>query len=824
VNRAFALQRGIIDGEARDPERDLACARRTIARCILPPDDVSARLGMITLLEHQREAAARVAAMAWRERGAVLADDVGTGKTFIALAAARRLGTIAVVAPAALRARWREALHASDIEAPVLGLERLARVPPPDLQPGVVIIDESHHLRNPTTQRYAAVAALCRQARVLLLSATPVQNRRDDLAAQLGIFLGSAAWSMSDEERARFVVRRRALDDDAHAPRSPGLPSVDGPHWIRIPEDDLLDRLLALPPPLPPSDGDDGGALLVYALARRWASSRAALMATLRRRLATALALEQALEEGRHPTRRELAAWCIGDGAMQLAFPELSTDTTASTPDRARFLDAVRAQQQAIRDLVAHLRASPDPDAARVDALQRLRAAHPGEIVLAFSEFADTANALGPALAAHGGVAWLTSRGARTVSGIVPREAILAQLAPGGDRAVPTAERVSLLMTTDVSSEGIDLQRASVIVHLDLPWNPARLEQRVGRARRLGSSHDRVTVYALAPPAPSERLVEVERRLRAKILVASAAIGVHGRVLPTLWSDEISSASAAELRGELAHLLRSWLGEAKDPRTAECTEVAPSASRAVARGDAFPIAVVEAPFTGWLAAVEWSALDRSHSRSCDALREMEIALLADIGAGPTDRAADVLRAVRASLGCAIQSDYAAAATPVGTIGANEAIEAIERWCEQRAASAAAGLDTAASGIAPTATGRARARTLARIDAFVESAPRHDRARIAALATAARRTVTSRLSLGSERVLEALLESIPEPETWLRAVAGVVQDPAPSEVEDAATNPTQGMHRPTSRLVALILLRASYQPVAEGPRSAPAASH
>lgn len=815
MTRDFARETEIVDGESRDPERDLACARRAIARCLLPPVDVPARIGRITLLTHQREAAARVAALAWRDGGAVLADDVGTGKTFIALAAARRLGTLAIVAPAALRARWLEALHLSDVDAPVLGLERLARGVPADFRPDVVIIDESHHLRNPATKRHAAVAALCRQARVLLLSATPVQNRRDDLAAQLGIFLGSAAWSMSDEERARFVVRRRAVERDACVPSVLRLPKVDGPHWIRIPEDDLLDRLLALPPPLPPSDGDDGGALLVYALARRWASSRAALVATLRRRLATALALEQALEEGRHPTRRELAAWCIGDGAMQLAFPELTTDTTATTPDRARFLDAVRVQQRAIRDLVAQLRASPDPDAARVDALRTLRAAHPGEIVLAFSEFADTVNALGPALAAHGGVAWLTSRGARTVSGIASREAILAQLAPGGDRAVPAAERVSLLMTTDVSSEGIDLQRASVVVHLDLPWNPARLEQRVGRARRLGAMHDRVTIYALAPPASSERLIEVERRLREKVGVASTAIGSRGRVLPSLWSNELSSSSDAELRGELAHVLRSWLGKGTSMRTRPDVEGAHSPGRA-AHGDAFPIAAVEAPFTGWLAAVKWCTHDRAGSRMHDSPIE-RVALLADIGAGPTDRTADLLRAARASSERAHQSDDSAAARPMAT---SEAIEAVERWCEQRAASSAAGLDDVETRITPTGAGRARARTLARIDAIIEASPRHQRARIAALATTARRAATSRLSIGSERVLESLLGCVMEPEDWLRAVIGVGAGRSASEHGGTATSPTRD-DRPTARIVGIILLRSSDQPVGGGPRpSAP----
>jgi superfamily II DNA/RNA helicase len=91
-----------------------------------------------------------------------------------------------------------------------------------------------------------------------------------------------------------------------------------------------------------------------------------------------------------------------------------------------------------------------------------------------------------------------------------------------------------LLITTDVLSEGLNLQEASVVVHLDYPWNPARLDQRIGRVRRLGSRHHVVTVYALAPPAPAERLLRIDERLRDKLRVAQRTIGVAGHILPSL--------------------------------------------------------------------------------------------------------------------------------------------------------------------------------------------------------------------------------------------------------------------------------------------------
>jgi hypothetical protein len=199
--------------------------------------------------------------------------------------------------------------------------------------PELVIVDEAHHFRNPRTKRYAALAAICDRSRVLLLSATPLQNRREDLVAELALFLGDAAAAASDEELARFVVRRRAADAGLR------LPSLIGPARVELPvEEDLLDELLALPAPVRGRDEGEAAALVSYTLLRQWSSSRAALVAGLRRRLAKALALTASLEAGRWPSREELIAWSFGDDALQLALPELLSPLGTERPAEVPFV------------------------------------------------------------------------------------------------------------------------------------------------------------------------------------------------------------------------------------------------------------------------------------------------------------------------------------------------------------------------------------------------------------------------------------------------------------------------------------------------------
>ena len=96
----------------------------TIARAVLgDADDMdqdAVTFGTVTLRAHQRDALRRVRASIARVGGALLADEPGLGKTFVALALAREFPDTIIVAPAGLRTMWRRAAAAADdaIEPP----------------------------------------------------------------------------------------------------------------------------------------------------------------------------------------------------------------------------------------------------------------------------------------------------------------------------------------------------------------------------------------------------------------------------------------------------------------------------------------------------------------------------------------------------------------------------------------------------------------------------------------------------------------------------------------------------------------------------------
>ena len=57
--------------------------------------------------------------------------------------------------------------------------------------------------------------------------------------------------------------------------------------------------------------------------------------------------------------------------------------------------------------------------------------------------------------------------------------------------------KIRLLVATDAACEGLNLQTLGTLINVDLPWNPSRLEQRIGRIKRYGQTRDRVDMLNL---------------------------------------------------------------------------------------------------------------------------------------------------------------------------------------------------------------------------------------------------------------------------------------------------------------------------------------
>src|SRR5216117_3327614 len=103
-----------------------ADVRSRIARLVLADPPPSPRIGSIALQRHQVSAVARLNAALDQFNGALLCDDVGMGKTYVATAIAQRFTRSLIVAPAALLPMWRDALIATHTIAETVTFEALS--------------------------------------------------------------------------------------------------------------------------------------------------------------------------------------------------------------------------------------------------------------------------------------------------------------------------------------------------------------------------------------------------------------------------------------------------------------------------------------------------------------------------------------------------------------------------------------------------------------------------------------------------------------------------------------------------------------------------
>ena len=88
---------------------------------------------------------------------------------------------------------------------------------------------------------------------------------------------------------------------------------------------------------------------------------------------------------------------------------------------------------------------------------------------------------------------------------------------------------IRVLLSSEVGSEGVDLQFSSIVVNYDLPWNPMRLEQRIGRVDRLGQTKDKVTILNLVYDDTIDK--RIYERLYERLQIGRRALGEMEAVL-----------------------------------------------------------------------------------------------------------------------------------------------------------------------------------------------------------------------------------------------------------------------------------------------------
>lgn len=309
----------------------------------------------------------------------------------------------------------------------------------------------------------------------------------------------------------------------------------------------------------------NNAGLLRSALLKRLESSPFALENTLRVVISSHEAFLDALDQGYVLAGRALREFMKSDSEnvdellQKIGDDEHTTDQMhpAENYHAEELAQDVRSDLRLLNSLLADaitVRSEGDPKAKKlIDALREIAEASQAAStdsassqdrrkVIVFSTYTDTAKDLwqkvskaladepeGTSLALFKGrLAPMVSGGN---SGDQSQTDIVAGFAPKTAGSANTTDKYDIVITTDVLSEGVNLQQAGRIINYDLPWNPMRIVQRHGRIDRIGSEHAYVRLGLFWPDEVLNELLKLEATLQRKLAYAAAAVG-QNQVIP----------------------------------------------------------------------------------------------------------------------------------------------------------------------------------------------------------------------------------------------------------------------------------------------------
>ncbi|MFO8089097.1 MAG: helicase-related protein [Desulfatiglandaceae bacterium] len=398
----------------------------------------------------------------------------------------------------------------------------------------LVIVDEAHRLGGSTDQvaRFKLGQGLCEAAPYLLmLSATPHQGKTDAFHRLVSLLDAQAFPDVDNVTRDRvqpYVIRtgkRHAITAEGKPlfkPRKTELASVS---WGETHRDQ---QLLYEAVTEYVREGYNQAmrekrsyiGFLMILMQRLVVSSTTAIRTTLERRLEALEAPHEQLTL--FPIYSE-DEWADLDGQEQIE-TLLTTRLKALKNERAEVKLLLEASTQCIQ-------AGADAKAeALLDWLYKLQAEEgdPELKVLVFTEFVPTQQMLHQ---------FLTERGFRVVflnGSMTMEERNKVQDA--------FAEEARILISTDAGGEGLNLQFCHVVINYDIPWNPMRLEQRIGRVDRIGQTHVVRAVNFVFEESVEHRVLEV---LEEKLAVIFEEFGIDKT------GDVLDSAQAGQIFDDL---------------------------------------------------------------------------------------------------------------------------------------------------------------------------------------------------------------------------------------------------------------------------------
>lgn len=559
-------------------------------------------------LQYQLDAVIQAKKILETYNGVFISDVVGLGKTYICAMLAKSLkkGKKLVICPPVLVDYWKEVLLEFDVAAEVESLGKLDRI----LEKGVdkfsyVFIDEAHRFRNQGTESFSSLHKICYGKKVVLISATPINNYSSDIENQIYLFQpkhNSTIIGVKDLEaffrelrskekkytkgtqmyleqvRAnseeirdkilRHIMIRRTRSEimeyyaDDLAKQGLSFPKLGTPEPIAYVFDNDTNvvfnetvetiknfKYSRYKPLVYLKDTKKYASLLTAQhnmggfmksiLVKRLESSFFAFKKTLGRFLSSYEKFIAMYEQGEVYISKKVDVYDLLDSGDDDKLMELVEAETVMHFESEEFADKFikdlkwdLAKLQYLDNMWKNI--TDDPKLLQFKEELKSNKKLIGNKKIVFTESKETAEYLARKLADVYGSRVIAYTGS---SSLILKSVIEDSFNPKFKER--ENDQFDVLITTDVLAEGINLHRANALINYDLPWNPTRIMQRVGRINRVGSEYDEIYVFNFFPTAATSKHLPLKDRIIEKLQAFHDTLGEDYKYLSD--EEEVSS-------------------------------------------------------------------------------------------------------------------------------------------------------------------------------------------------------------------------------------------------------------------------------------------
>ena len=557
-------------------------------------------------LKYQEDAVTQAKKILEAYGGVFISDVVGLGKTYICAMLARKIGKgrNLVICPPVLVKQWQEVLFNFGVSAKVESLGKLDKI----IDDGVnqfqyVFVDESHRFRSEKTESFSKLHKICYGKKIILISATPINNYSTDIESQIALFQskhnstiagardlekffgglekkaksfekGSAEYlnqlsKNSKEIRdkiLRYIMIRRTRNEiskyysDDLEKNHVTFPKLGTPEQITYDFDEEIDKIFSetvnaiknfkyarymplkyLLSPKKYSKMETAqrnlGGFMKSVLVKRLESSFFAFKNTLRRFEESYQKFIGMFDGGEVYISKQVDVYELLNNGDEDKLLELVEEEKAIKLKSSEFSKQFRVDLQNDLKTLQHLRkiwesVTSDPKLNQLKKELQENKIFQGNKKIIFTESRETAEYLHSELKKVFGEKIIVFSGGSS-------EGLKEKIKKNFDPTIKNPENnFDLLITTDVLAEGVNLHRANSLINYDLPWNPTRIMQRVGRINRVGTKHKEIFVFNFFPTSATKKHLSLEERILEKLQMFHETLGEDFKYLSE--SEEVS--------------------------------------------------------------------------------------------------------------------------------------------------------------------------------------------------------------------------------------------------------------------------------------------